>query len=67
MLVKANEKQRENTAWELYLTIYPYMTEDKFVSFEDFYSKTTLVKEKTEEEILADVKNIIDNFNSKGR
>ncbi len=39
--------------WELYLTIYPNMDKESFISFEEFSNPP---KPKTPEEILADVR-----------
>lgn len=36
-LLKAEEKRGEQKLWELWLTIYPNMTEETYVSFADFY------------------------------
>lgn len=64
LLIKANDKQKENSAWELYVAIYPKMTEETFIPFEEFYNnRTTKIEDKSEEEILEDVKGIIDTFN----
>lgn len=66
LLMKSYEKQKENSAWELYLTIYPNMTEETFIPFEDYYNKKRMkIRDKTEEEILKDVKEIIDTFNER--
>lgn len=46
----------------LYSTIYPYMDENNYMSFEDFYSPK-VVEVKTKEEDLQDIKRILDTFN----
>lgn len=65
LLDKASDKQAENTAWELYVSVYPKMTKETFVPFEKFYNPGKIQKEevKTEEEILTNVKKILDSFN----
>lgn len=46
------------------MAIYPKMTEETFIPFEEFYNnRTTKIEDKSEEEILEDVKGIIDTFN----
>lgn len=74
IVVKAHEKEREAKQWDLYLTKYPWMTDDDFVSFEDFrrYIDAKTIKRKQKkmvaekpENILADVKNILDEHASK--
>lgn len=67
LLIKAYEKQKENSAWELYVSLYPNMSEDTFISFEKFYNpqKKVEIEEKSEEEILREVKEILDTFNER--
>ena len=63
LILKANDKQIENSAWELYLTVYPYMNKETFIPFEDFYNPGQIkTEDKTEEEILSEVKEILDSF-----
>lgn len=33
------EQNNERRVWEQWLTIYPHMNKDNFISFEDFYEK----------------------------
>ena len=67
LLIKAREKQEEDMAWDVYLILYQNMNEETFISFDDFYKRRIPVKqevrEKTEEEILKEVKGILDTFN----
>ncbi len=32
---KAQEKELEQKAWELWVSLYPHMTEDNFISYEE--------------------------------
>lgn len=58
---KAVEKHQEEKAWQLYLMRYQNMTEDTYVSFDKFYNPNREeVENKTAEEILAEVKNLLD-------
>lgn len=39
LLYKAHEKQEKQQAWEIWLTKYPNMTENDYVSFNEFWKK----------------------------
>lgn len=56
------KKESDRRLWEQYLTVYPHMTEENFISFSDFKKDAYSPKEarKTKEDILKDVKHIID-------
>ena len=57
---KAYEEESKARVWDLYLTQYPYMTEENFIDFGDYYATlTTPVSTKTEEEILSEIQNEI--------
>ena len=63
IIKKAYEKTNENKAWDLYLTKYPHMTEKNYMPFEDFYKVDRKPKKiLSEQEILMDVKGIIDLY-----
>jgi len=51
--------------WELYLQRYQWMDTENFTSFEDFKNMATPKEEKPVEEILTDVKDILDTFHQK--
>lgn len=36
----AVEKQNEQRVWEQWLTIYPHMTKENFVKYEEFYEQS---------------------------
>lgn len=64
LLVNAFENRRENLAWDLYVALYPNMTKETFILFEDFHNKWNMkVEDKSEEKILENVKQTIDTFN----
>lgn len=65
LLNKAKEEKEKGLAWDVYLTIYPNMNKETYISFEDFYKpkKKIEIPTKTEAEILTDVKEIINTFN----
>lgn len=64
-MVKAYESKYEKRYWDLYVSIYPNMTTDTFIAFEEFYkpSRQVEVENKNIEDILVDVKGILDTFN----
>jgi hypothetical protein len=68
LLVKAKLKEDENFARKMYISIYPNMTKETYIPFEKFYERKEKKKKKkqTQEEILEDIKNIMDAFNKKG-
>lgn len=55
LIFYALKKEREQTAWELWLAKYPHMTKENFIAFEDFrdklYPKTGKITQKTKMEI----------------
>lgn len=59
----AHEKDIEEKLWQQWLALYPNMTADNFISFEDFKSETLIknavLENKSKDEILADVSDII--------
>lgn len=63
LLIKAFEKEQEDWAWDMWLTLYPKMTKDTFTSFEDY--KKELFKpnvkhtEKTAEEITEEMMAVV--------
>lgn len=62
LLEKATEKNTERLAWEQWLIAYTKMTEDTFISFTDYLKKLKEPKKvdnRTEEEILKDVEDIL--------
>jgi hypothetical protein len=47
--LKLREKELEQKVWEMWLTTYPYMTKDSFVSYEEMLQQ---VKHPEEKEVL---------------
>lgn len=61
-IVKAGKEQKQrDDFWLMYCNIYPRMTEDNFISFDEWYNglKEQKPPARTPEDILADVNNII--------
>lgn len=60
LITKAIEKQSEERTWQLWVSIYPQMGEDNFISFEDF--KQDILNsgndKRSELEILAEAEKI---------
>lgn len=68
MIAQIYEKQREERSFSLYATQYPNMTEENFIQFEEFYKprkKQEVVEVKTAEEILKDVREMMDSHSLK--
>lgn len=67
LLIKAKEKEDRKEAWDLYVAVYPNMNKETYIPFDEVYQPGKRVKtvEKTEEEILKDVKEILDTFNER--
>lgn len=62
LIVKAIEKRDEERAWQLYLTKYPYMTEEDYIPFDTFYNPNRGKEEsKSAEDILEEVKKLLDS------
>ena len=59
------EKQAEERAFQLYVSKYAVMDEKTYIPFEKFYTKSqsaSTVEEKPANEILNDVKDILNNY-----
>lgn len=73
LIKKAYEKQAEEKIWQMWVSIYPNMDKEHFISFKDFKDsmteKTSTPKQKlkTKEEIYAQADKIVAAYNkSKG-
>jgi hypothetical protein len=72
LLIKAHEKKLDKVAWELYLSLYPYMIKEelKAVEFEEFKQKLTIKQEKytqiSNEEIIDDIEKVVQKYKLKG-
>ena len=64
LIIKAYQEKEKEKAWQVYLTVYPKMTEETFVSFDDWMEEMISRKESNEsvEEILVGVKDILDSY-----
>ncbi len=49
-MLKLKEKELEQRVWEIWLTKYPHMTEDTFVSYEDMLAMTKQQETQGQEE-----------------
>lgn len=59
LILKAFEKREEEKAWQMWLTLYPNMTKEKFMSFSEYYQKLRQpISTRSTEEILAEVEEI---------
>ena len=59
IITKAKEKETDQIIWEMWLSLYPNMNKDNFISFNDFKNKITNNKKnknQTDDEMLAKVK-----------
>jgi hypothetical protein len=63
LLIEALKKERENDAWDMWLTLYPRMNKENFMSFEDFKKEViksaVRVSNKTKEEIEEEMLKIV--------
>ena len=54
---KAIDENTDKRIWQMWLAIYPHMTKENFISFEDYKKQCTVqTKEQTDEQMLAKVK-----------
>lgn len=62
IIAKGREKDFEKRLWDQYVSIYPYMNEENFISFEEFKDKTVKPVEstRTKEDVLGEVEGIIE-------
>lgn len=58
-------EEQEEKMWDLYCAIYPKMTKETFISFDDFKNPKIKPK-KTKEEILNDVRLIMNSVIEEG-
>jgi hypothetical protein len=65
LYLKAAEKIHEKYAWDQWLTVYPNMTKENFVSFNDFLKQLKtphrLKDRRSDEEIIRDAELILKN------
>jgi ASC-1-like (ASCH) protein len=65
MINQIYEKQREDRHFTLYATQYPHMSEENYITFEEFYKPhkqdDLVVESKSSEEILADVRELMNS------
>jgi hypothetical protein len=58
---KATEKEVEQREWEMWISIYPSMNKENFISFDKFRNKAIekniTKKAKTSEELIAEAEN----------
>lgn len=69
LLTEAFKKNSEEKAYQLYTSIYPNMTKETFIPFEKWYvpqKKQSTVEEKTSEQILAEVREIMNSHSVGG-
>lgn len=62
IVTAGREESQKSDFWLMYCNIYPFMTDDTFVTFEDWYEglkHKPQKSEKTVTSIMADVNNII--------
>lgn len=60
----AVEQKQEELLWEVWLARYPHMTQENYVSFEQFKIdvKAEPVVERSEKEVLADADRILNSM-----
>lgn len=60
LINKAFEKREERKAWDMWLTLYPNMNEEKFMPFSEFHDLLTgkNLSTKSKEEIIAECEEI---------
>ena len=64
LIIKAYEETEKEKLFKLYVNIYPYMTEENFMSFEEYYSeclRNSNQSKKTAQEIIEEVKTMYEN------
>lgn len=65
LIIKAYEKLEEEKAFQLYVARYSWMDEENFVPFHEFFNPQKLVtqtEQKSESDILTEVKEILDSY-----
>jgi len=61
LILCAMKKERERKYWELWLVMYPHMTKDNFISFEEFkknHEQPQIISIKPASTILAEAEAI---------
>lgn len=63
VIAEGYKRRTDDKLWAQYCTAYPYMTEENFITFEQFkkeaYASTEHKPQKTKTEIMTDVEKII--------
>ena len=64
LYLKATEKYQDERLWDMWLSIYPNMDKESFVSFEQFKlnARKQKITKRTDEEIIQDAENILQSF-----
>lgn len=63
LIKKAYLEESKERAWQVYLTQYPYMTEESFITFEDYFKRLTAPPDtRTTEDILGEISELTDNI-----
>lgn len=56
IITKAFDKREEEKVWQMWLVLFPNMTEKTFISFNDYYDKLkTPISIRSKEDILEEV------------
>ena len=71
LILKAYEKRLEERSFQLYVSKYPWMSEEDFISFEEFYqparSRGAVKNNQNANEILKDVSDMMNEFSFERR
>lgn len=62
LLNEAHKKKHEEEAYQLYVSVYPNFTKESFIPFDKFYTpqkKQEVVEEKTAEQIIKEVRDLM--------
>jgi len=69
LISKAQEEELKECAFRYYLTIYPKMKKETFISFEEYYDKfrpqQSVMDNRSKEEVMADILDIQNKFGNK--
>lgn len=64
LIFKAYEEREKEKLFKLYSNIYPYMTEETFITFEEYYNECLInsnQNQKTATEIIEEIKDMYEN------
>lgn len=69
LIIKAMEEKHKKLAWDLYIAKYQHMTQENYISFEEFYNPEKRIEKedrRTAEEIIKESEDLLLSLRKEG-